>query len=151
MRGRKSRKELADLPDLSRSYESAKEAVAHAIHWLSAFLERPGFNVRPGSDAYLTMRRDCPYVIHDTSIPDTQILVNREYKPVGSSIPRSGAYLSYEEFTTLHVKLTAQQIQKVVSPPHERGLFDDANPPWRKKADARAYLQRLHALYALLP
>lgn len=144
-------REQSELPDLSRAHASAKEAVGHAIQWLSAFLSKPGFNVKSGGHIYRSMRRDFPYVIHDTDIKDTQILVNREYKPVGSNVPRSGPFANYEEFTNLHVKLSASQIQSVVSAPHERGLFGDGNPPWRKKSYAKDYLERLRRLYALLP
>ena len=70
-------------------------------------------------------------------------------KPVGSPVAQPEAI--YEDFTNLHVRLDPSQIRSVVSPPHKRGLFGDGNAPWRKKSDARNYLERLHRLYALLP
>ena len=144
-------KKQRELEDLSRSHASAKKAVGYAIQWLSAFLSKASFNVKSGGTTYRMMRRDFPYVIHDTNITGTQILVNRAYKPVGSIVPSSGPYANYEEFTNLHVQLDSAQIRSVVSAPHERGLFGDGNPPWRKKSYAREYLQRLQKLYALLP
>lgn len=144
-------REQPELPDLSRTYASAREAVGHSIQWLSALLDKPGFNVKSGGRIYLSMRRDFPYVLHDTDIEGTQILVNREYKPVGSPIPHSGPWANYEEFTNLHVRLSPSEIKSVVSAPHERGLFGDGNPPWRKKSYAKDYLERLRRLYALLP
>lgn len=139
-----------ELEDLSRSHGSAKVAVNHAIQWLSALLSKSSFSVKAGGLAYRTMHRDLPYVIHDTSLPGTQILVNRHYKPVGSNVPASGPNAIYEEFTNLHVQLGPEQILAVVSPPHERGLFGDGNAPWHSKSNAKAYLERLKKLEALL-
>lgn len=139
-----------ELPDLSKTHASAKDAVSHAIQWLSVLISKPSFSVKSGNLAYRTMQRDFPYVIHDTNTEGVQILVNRAYKPVGSPAPTSGPFANYEEFKNLHVKLTAAQIQSVVSVPHERGLFGDGNPPWRKKSYAKEYLERLKKLYALL-
>jgi hypothetical protein len=140
-----------ELEDLSRSHSSAKVAVNHAIQWLSALLSKSGFSVKAGGLTYRTMRRDLPYVIHDTSIPGTQILVNRHYKPVGSNVPSSGPNAVYEEFANLHVQLGAEEILTVVSKPHERGLFGDGNAPWHSKSNAKAYLERLQTLHTLLP
>ena len=140
-----------ELEDLSRSHSSAKTAANHAIQWLSVLLSKSSFSIKAGGLAYRTMRRDLPYVIHDTSIPGTQILVNRHYKPVGSNVPASGPDAVYEEFLNLHVRLSAEEICTVVSPPHERGLFGDGNAPWHSKSNAKAYLERLKKLQALLP
>jgi hypothetical protein len=140
-----------ELEDLSRSHSSAKAAVSHAIQWLSGLLAKSSFSVKAGGLTYRTMRRDLPYVIHDTSIPGTQILVNRHYKPVGSNVPASGPNAIYEEFDNLHVQLGTKEIQSVVSPPHERGLFGDGNAPWHSKSNAKAYLERLEKLQGLLP
>lgn len=140
-----------ELEDLSHSHSSPKGAVNHAIQWLSALLSKSSFSVKAGGLAYRTMRRDLPYVIHDTSIPGTQILVNRHYKPVGSNVPASGPHVNYEEYLNLHVQLSAAEIVTVVSPPHARGMFGDSNAPWQSKSIARAYLARLQTLHALLP
>ena len=138
------------LDDLSRCHGSAKEAVGHAIQWLTALLDKPGFSVKAGGKMHRLMLRDLPYVIHDMDLSATQILVNRQYKPVGSTVPASGPDVKYEEFTNLHVRLSPSQIEAVVSPPHARGLFGDANSPWRRKSYAREYLERLNKLYGLL-
>jgi hypothetical protein len=124
--------------------------VAYAITWLSELLARPSFNVKIGGTRYTELRCYLPYIIHDTDLDGTQILVNREYKPVGSATPRFGPLANYEEHVNLHVRLSPQQIQSVVSPPHMRGLYGDENPPWRKKSDAKAYMERLKRLHAIL-
>jgi hypothetical protein len=137
-----------ELEDLSRSHSSAKAAVNHAVQWLSSLLAKSSFSVN--EHTYQTMHRDLPYVIHDTSIPGTQILVNRYYKPVGSNVPASGPYAIYEEFDNLHVQLGTKEIQTIVSPPHERGLFGDSIAPWHSESKAKAYLERLEKLQGLL-
>lgn len=140
-----------ELEDLSRSHSSAKVAVNHAIQLLSTLLSKSSFSVKAGGLSYRTMRRDLPYVIQDTNIPGTQILVNRHYKPVGSNVLATGSDAIYEEFSNLHVQLGAGEITAVVSAPHERGLFDDGIAPWHSKSNAKAYLERLQRLHALLP
>ena len=91
-----------------------------------------------------------PYVIHETNIPDTYILVNRNYKPLGSNQPTHGDYAVYEDFKNLHVCLTPTQVASVVSPGHTHGLFGDGNPPWSGRKAANAYLSRLQALHSHL-
>lgn len=88
-----------------------------------------------------------PYVIQETSIDGTQILVNRRYKPVGNPTTE---FVKYEEYPNLFVRLSPEQIASIVSPGAERGLFKDGNPPWRDREAAGQYLDRLRRLAALL-
>lgn len=141
---------IADLPDISRTHKNAAEAVAFAIAALDAALSVPRYSMRRASRPYYELRRDMPYIIHDLSIPGTFILVNRNYKPLGSNQPTEGEFAVYEDFTNLHVCLTSSQIASVVSPPHERGLFGDGNPPWSGRKEANAYLARLRLLHSQL-
>ena len=141
---------IADLPDISRSHKSAAEAVAYAITSLEAALSVARFSMNRPSCAYYEMRRDMPYFIHETTIPGTYILVNRNYKPLGSNQPTGGNYAVYEKFTNLHVRLTPEQIASVVSPGYTHGLFGDGNPPWSGRKAANAYLARLCALQSHL-
>lgn len=137
--------------DLSRQHASAKAAVVHAIHLLDGLLAKRRYSVRLGGPTYDQLRQHLPYVVHDTALPNTQILVNRRYKPVGSNVPSSGPQVAYEHFVNLQLKLSPAQIRGVVSPPHLRGLYGDDNPPWASRANALAYRARLVALQALLP
>ena len=139
------------VPDISASHLSARDAVAHAINFLAAQLAKPQFVVPKGeSRLYLEMRRDMPYVIHETALPGTQLLVNRNYKPLGNNSKTAENSVNYELAISGHTKLTAAQIASVVSPPHDRGLFGDGNPPWAGKREAVAYLERLKLLHAFL-
>jgi len=141
---------ISDLADISRSHKSATEAVTHAIASLNSALSAPRYSVRGPSRAYYEMRRDMPYFIHETSLPDTYVLVNRNYKPLGSNQPTGGDWAKYEDFTNLHVRLTPDQIASVVSPGYSHGLFGDGNPPWSGRKAAKAYVVRLEGLLRFL-
>jgi len=139
------------LPDISASYSSARDAVDYAIQFLEAELAKPRFTVPKGeSKFYLEMRRDLPYFVHETEVPGTQILVNRNYKPLGNSSRTGENWVNYELATNCHVNLTQEQIKVVVSVGRERGLFGDENPPWFGRRDASVYLERLKALRKFL-
>ncbi len=139
------------VPDISASHRSASDAVEHAIVFLETELAKQRFTAPKGeSKFYLEMRRDLPYAIHETSLPDTQILVNRNYKPLGNNSRTGDNWVNYESTTNGHVKLTPQQIASIVSTGRKRSLFGDENPPWFGRREASAYLVRLKALRKLL-
>lgn len=81
---------LSDIADLSRSHLNATEALVFAINSLESALAASRYSFKGITRAHLEMRRDMPYSIHETSIPNTQILVNRNYKPLGSNIETGG-------------------------------------------------------------
>lgn len=141
---------LSDIADLSRSHLNATEALAFAINSLESALAASRYSFKGVTRAYLEMRRDMPYSIHETSIPDTKILVNRNYKPLGSNIETGGELVKYEDFNNLHVHLTQSQIAVVANRGQGSWLFGDDNPPWRGRAPAKAYLKRLKMLLELL-
>ncbi len=141
---------ITDLPDISENHSSASEAIEFAITNLEVALSASKFSFKNANCGYYELRRDMPYVIHGTSIENTYILVNRNYKPLGSNKATAFDYVRYEDYTNLHVRLTKQQISSVVSPPHESGLFGDSNPPWSSRANAKAYLVRLQSLHTLI-
>jgi hypothetical protein len=147
---KKTRIELPDLHDLSGSYVSALAAVDHAINDIEAALSARRFPVRRDGFVEMKMRRDMPYVIHDTAEPNTQILVNRQYKPVGSNLEDGSKPVRYEDYPQVHVHLTPSEIAAVVCPGHVRGLFGDGSYPWSGRRQATAYLERLQRLYELL-
>ncbi|MDP3191039.1 hypothetical protein [Rhodoferax sp.] len=97
---------IADLPDISRSHNSAVEAVIYAIVSMESVLSVARYSLRGPSIGYYKMRSDMPYIIHATTISNTYILVNRNYKPLGSNQPTGGDDVMYEDFTNLHVHLT---------------------------------------------
>ena len=138
---------IEDLPDISRSHISAAEAVAHAVAFMESALSVARYSFREPSRGYYEMRRDMPYIIHNIAVPGTYILVNRNYKPLGSNQRAGGVYATYEDFANLHVRLTPEQIASVVSPGYSHGLFADGNPPWSGRKAANAYLARLRVLH----
>lgn len=142
--------QITDLPDISKIHLDASVAVAFAIDKLEAALSVARFSYKGVSRGYFELRRDMPYIIHETPIENTYILVNRNYKPLGSNKATSTDWIKYEDCTNLHVSLTKTQIASVVSPPHEAGLFGDGNPPWSSRANAKVYLARLKSLQLLI-
>ena len=139
-----------EIEDISGSYSNATEAVTHAIKSLSDLLSAPRYSVRATSPTYLKLRRDLPYVIHSTGIPGTYLLVNRNYKPVGSNSSSHENWVDYDKCTNLHVCVSPEQIASIVTPGHEFGLFADGNPPWISREFAEAYLLRLRSLLAII-
>ncbi len=142
---------LSDLPDLSRSYESAGGAVWNAAQELRMALSGGSRNWFRGKGfMYFILRRDLPYVIHRTAQPGTQILVNRQYKPLGSNTEEYDDWVDYESFPNLHVRLSRNSIESVSDRICTGALFNDGNAPWLGKAEALAYLGRLRRLQELL-
>lgn len=141
---------IEDLADFSCYYQNAAEAVDRAVVAVEVAISRARFPLWLDRHAHMKLRRDLPYVIHDTALPRTQILVNRYYKPLGSNLPDTSQRVLYEDYPQAHIHLTDQQIAALVCPPHERGLFDDGCAPWLGPLSAMAYLKRLRLLYGLL-
>src|SRR5687768_1484842 len=103
--------ELSELVDLSRHHPDVRAAVEFAILRLEATMRCPKHWRRRDrtSEVHLGLRRDLPYRIHSTDLTGTQILINREQKPVGSNVPSGGKYLRYEDYPNSHVRLTPEQ------------------------------------------
>lgn len=141
---------LSDINDLSGNHSSAIDALNFAINTLESALAVSRYSFKDVNRPYLEMRRDAPYCIHETSIPGTRILVNRNYKPLGSNIETGGKQLEYEDFKNLHVRLTIDQIAAVTNRGRGGYLFGDENPPWKNRTTAKAYLKRLVLLRGLL-
>jgi hypothetical protein len=95
------------------------------------------------------MHRDFPYVIEPLDIPGVQILVNRQSKPLGSNLDHGGPWVRYEDYAHLHTQLLPAQIASICSP-LPAALFDDGNPPWKGRPQAREYLKKLDQLASFL-
>jgi hypothetical protein len=141
-----------DVQDIHDAHPTAAHAVAHAMRAVEALLAMPEFFVPLGENRiYFELMRDLPYQVHEAdSFMDTQLLVNRHYKPVGNAARSGEGWSRYEEQANLHVKLTAAQIAELSTPLRPGWLFSDADAPWKGRASAEAYLERLKALAALL-
>ena len=95
-----------EVEDISASHASPTKAVEHAINQLNAALAKSRYGFRGESRLYLELRRDLPYIVHETVLPSTQILVNRNYKPLGHNARTSGIHVEYEQHRNLLVRLS---------------------------------------------
>jgi hypothetical protein len=139
-----------EIPDISLSFRSAHEGVVHAVSFMRTALSTSRFSIPRGSDRHLEMRRDLPYVIHTTNSLTQRILVNREYKPLGNPGTNASHWVKYEDWNSMHVSLSLDQIASVVSQGLEHGLYADGNQPWSSRRDAEAYLRRIELLATYL-
>jgi hypothetical protein len=143
-----------DVADVSGHLVSAANAVAFAIEYMEPLIAMPRFKVPTSSVARLEMRAWLPYRIHETDIEGAQVLVNRQYKPVGRppGPSRLDDWLAYEAFPQLHLRLPERDIRSVCDPNHAHtgGLYGDGSTPWFSRRNAQDYVTRLEALQRLL-
>ncbi len=140
-----------ELPDISASHRNALAGIKHALLYLDNLLAKPRFQI-PKSEtaAYMQMRRDFPYVIHSTNDPSVQILVNRNYKPLGNSSRTGEDWVNYDVCTNMHLRLSSTEITSVSVFKGDQYLFDDSAPPWSGRSQAEAYRIRLQELRKLV-
>lgn len=135
------------IDNISPDHNTALDAVNHAVDWMESLLVKPSYSVRGSSKLFHLMRRDLPYRMHAMNLPNTRILVNREYKPVGC--PKNNDVV-YEEYTNIHICLSNDQINQIRLPGTADALFDDGSAPWDGKIKAKSYMRRLLDLQSLL-
>lgn len=141
----------AELPVVSTSHVNVLSGINHALHYLDNLLAKPRFPIPKGETAaYVQMRRDFPYVIHSTNDPSVQILLNRNYKPLGNSSRTGDDWVDYEACTNMHVQFSSNKIASVRAFNGHQYLFDDSAPPWSGKRHAEAYRMRLLELRGLV-
>lgn len=141
---------ITDLPSVTQSYKSAADAVAHAITYLEALLAERWKAIKGESQTYNLMRRDCPYAIHRTEVDGTFILVNRNYKPIGSNIETGSTHVRYEDCPSLHVRLTPGQMRSVGCDSENYLFGGRVKSPWDSRQDAEIYLEKLRGLHGAL-
>jgi hypothetical protein len=134
-----------NVPDIWREFASAKNAVDFAIAYMSTILKTPRYQVGLRSQAYWEMRLWLPYVL-ETVTPAGQVLVNREYKPVGLD---STEHVDYRKFATLQTNLSAEQIQVFSHAETGQGYLYGLSP-WGSRKAAETYLKRLQMLQTAL-
>jgi hypothetical protein len=141
---------LAAFRDLSRSTPSAKAAVSRGVAYLKKALRRCELSEWDLDDwegnVHWLLRRDLPYSIQKTTIPGTQVLVNREYKPIGSTDPK---FEIYEHYPNLHVTLTVPQL-RAFCVGSQGYLFNDESAPWRGPTEAEAYVGLATTLLSMI-
>ncbi|UCV22509.1 glyoxalase superfamily protein [Ferribacterium limneticum] len=139
-----ARKEVADI---CLAFVSAANAVDFAIGYIECLLTVPRFSIRSGAKVYHEMRRWLPYQVQP--IDDGHcILLNRHYKPIGIT---SSEWVDYNDFQHLHLQLDIHQLEKLAHTGSGQGyLFNDGCTPWHGRSEAKAYLERLRTLKAIL-
>ena len=140
-------KDPSDLPDISRSHASAADALRLATGELRpAIYGTNQYWRKERGSVYWHLRRDLPYAIQNTDLPGVQILVNRQYKPLGSTVALrctdENVWAIYEHYPHLHVRLTPAEIHRICLP-WDGYLFNDGCPPWRGRKEATEHLTRL--------
>jgi hypothetical protein len=84
-----------DLEDISSNFADAFAAIESAIILIVKALAEKRYHIPRYSRQWMEMRCYLPYAVHPTELPNTQILVNRHYKPVGSNQPTKN-WVNYE-------------------------------------------------------
>lgn len=140
------------VDDVSDKFASVKNAVDVAVVYMSTLLAMPRYLIYPASRVYWEMRCWLPYCIHHTGNADSdsaknRILINREYKPLGQ-ISRDWA--EYEQYTSLHLMLTEEQLWGVSMGSGLGYLYNDGTCPWSSRKNAERYLSKLKQLQAML-
>lgn len=160
-----------ELPaDVSASHQTVIAAIDAAINLLETELQKKRYQVKRGSVLYWMMRRDLPYQIHQLGdgvrcgslkhgYTNPQILVNREYKPLGyirfredlsewADVETDRTRVNYLEYPSSHIGIPDHEIRWLcVEWPNELGaLYLDHCPPWRSRDDAYNYIGKLRRL-----
>lgn len=142
---RRARSEIArdSVQPLDRRFASAANAVDFAIAYVEGLLAQPRFRLSTKSVAYWEMRLWLPYGANQVE-GDTHILVNRYYKPVGST---SREHVDYAAYPHLSLWLQGNGWLAFSHPTAKQPfLFNDGGPPWNTRQDAETYLTRLKEL-----
>jgi hypothetical protein len=122
-------------------------AVDFGLAYVEGLLAQPRFRLSTKSVAYWEMRLWLPYGANRIE-GDTFILVNRHYKPVGSTTKDHVDYRTYPHLSLrLHGDSWRAFSHRTAEQPF---LFNDGCPPWATRQDAEAYLGRLAEMRRLI-
>lgn len=138
------------VEDIQARFVSAANAVDFAVAYMESALRVPRYSAPLASVANHEMHLWLPYSALGMGTDDSgpQILVNRQYKPVGDV---SGQHVTYEDHTHLH--LNASQADRAIFS-HRPGatgfLYNDGCTPWRSRTNGEGYLARLQSLRSVL-
>lgn len=142
---RRIRSEIAraSVQDLDGKFASAANAVDFACAYIEGLLEQKRFRLSAKSVAYWEMHFWLPYGANRVA-GDTFVLVNRYYKPVGST---SRDFVDYAAYPRLSLRLHGDDWRTFSHQKAEQPfLFHDGCPPWATRQDAEAYHERLTKL-----
>jgi hypothetical protein len=131
-----------DIEDISQSHSSIVGAIRYAVESLKKSLPASRHPISLTSRRYNEMRRDMPYAIQSVSDSTTHILVNRNYKPLGSN-KRTADRVDYDNFKNLQISIPLEKFNVAILPGTEAHFFDDKSAPWVGQVEATEYFQRL--------
>ena len=139
----------SETADLSRKFVSAANAVDYAAAYVEVLLRQQRFRVDSNALASWEMRSWLPYgAVPVPTMGAGHILVNRNYKPVGSP---ATVFAQYEAFAHLHIQLADDGWRSFAAPGSGQAfLYNDGCLPWRNRQNAEAYLGRLNELQRFL-
>ncbi|QWT47048.1 hypothetical protein [Azospira inquinata] len=139
---------LRQTEDICNRFVSAKNAIKFAVSYIETLLKVPRFQVQVSSLVDVEMHRWLPYCLVAKG-NEGQILLNRKYKPVGLI---GDTWVNYEDFPHLQTHLKEEQLWDMSHPKATTpGFFYyDGDSPWRGRAEASAYLERLKIAQSLL-
>lgn len=135
------------VDDVCHRFVSPANAVSFAISYMECLLTIPRFMIMSNTLVYPEMRCWLPYCAHEAG-DDMRILLNRYYKPVGTT---SRERVRYEAYPHLHLSMSGAALSEITHRGSSAGyLFNDGCPPWRSRSDAQSYLERLRRLRDLI-
>lgn len=138
---------LRQTEDICGQFVSAANAINVAVDYMACLLAVPRFKVSPWTKVFMEMHAWLPYCVSAIGA-GTQILVNRDYKPLGQ---KTKDWAKYEEFEHLHCHLSDEHLKAVSPRPQSLGfLYNDGCTPWGSRKNAEVYLERLHLLQSAL-
>ncbi|MEJ1959762.1 MAG: hypothetical protein WDM70_10355 [Nitrosomonadales bacterium] len=146
--------DITDLKDYSKCYSNPTEAISASIRLMEVELSNPRFKIINNYKKipiYWELHRDLLYVVRNTSLRNKYILLNRQYKPLGSNIRDGGEEVNNDAFDNLHAHIPQIKFMRLAN--HTLGdksdgifLFGPSNSPWNNRACAESYLERLKML-----
>lgn len=142
---RRTRSDIArdSVQALGGKFAGAANAADFSIAYVEGILAQPRFRLSTQSVAYWEMRLWLPYGANRVK-GDSHILVNRYYKPVGST---SDEHVDYEKYPHLGLRLSGEGWRAFAHPTAEQPfLYNDGCTPWHNRQNAETYLRRLREL-----
>lgn len=131
---------LSDLPDDSEIFDTAGDAVHYGLDRVCRALDQKNFDMLYDERESLEMFMYLPYAIHPTAIQDQYIVLNRNYKPLGSNAEH---WVKYEDYPNRFVHIPAELFEKLRRFETQCAyFFPEKSAPWDSREAARAYLKR---------
>lgn len=139
---------LSDLPDGSEIFDTADEAVRYGMHRVRRAIDQKNFDMLYDERESLEMYMYLPYAIHPAAIPDQYIVLNRNYKPLGSNAEQ---WVKYEDFPNRLVHIPAELFEKLRRFETQCAyFFPEKSAPWDSREAARAYVKLAEEIWWLI-